>query len=78
MSEAMSELPMTHPMRAAWETYKETDAFANARKWAVDRDAAMTVSGRLGYVEGALWSAFYRGWEAAMTAAVQSVVKKVL
>ena len=63
MSAAMSELPMTHPTRAAWETYKETDAYANSREWAVHKQA-----GERGYIDGSLWLAFCRGWEAAMTA----------
>ena len=62
VSEAMSEVPLTHPMRAAWETYKDTDAYANVRKWAIHKEA-----GERGYVDGSLWTAFVAGWEAALT-----------
>lgn len=50
-----TEIPRTHPMRAAWEDYKQTDEYANTRKWA--RDVA--------HVDGSLWAAFCEGWKLA-------------
>ena len=55
MSEAMSEVPLTYPMRAAWEKYKDTDDYVNARKWAT-HDL---------HADGSLWAAFCKGWDAA-------------
>ena len=60
MSEAMAEVPLTHPMRAAWEKYKETDEYANSRKWALHPEAADRQ-----YVDGSMWAAFCAGWHTA-------------
>jgi hypothetical protein len=54
---AMAEMPLTHPLRAAWEQYKLTDEFNNTRKWAAEPM----------HLEGSLWAV----WLAAFTAATE-------
>ena len=61
VSETQSQVPLTHPMRAAWENYKTTDNYANSRRWATHPDAAERK-----YVDGSLWAAFVAGWESAL------------
>jgi hypothetical protein len=57
MSELMAEMPLTHPLRAAWEAYKLTDEYKNTRKWAAHPD----------HLEGSLWGV----WLAAFNAATE-------
>lgn len=68
VSDAMTEVPLTHPMRAAWEKYKETDEYANARKWALHPDAEERQ-----YVDGSMWAAFCEGWNAGLAARAEGV-----
>lgn len=51
-----TELPLTHPMRAAWEKYKTTADYANTRRWPVEDGEK--------HIDGALWAAFCKGWDA--------------
>ena len=55
-SEVMAEVPRNDPMRIAWEEYKQTEEFANTRKWAVHEE----------HVDGSLWTAFCAGYQAAL------------
>jgi hypothetical protein len=50
----MEEVPADHPLRKAWDAYKNTDRFENSRKWA-EFDQ---------YRDGSLWAAFEAGWRA--------------
>lgn len=57
MSEVQGEVPLDHPMRAAWEAYKQTEDYRNTLRWAaapIDPEN----------VVGSLWAAFVKGWEA--------------
>jgi hypothetical protein len=49
-------LPKDHPLLNAWERYKQTEEFANNRKWAKHSDALV----------GALWSVFAAGYKVGM------------
>lgn len=55
MSGASAEMPMTHPLRAAWEEYKKTEHYASTRKWA----------GKPEHLEGSLWAVWVEAWTAA-------------
>jgi hypothetical protein len=55
MAEVMRACAPDEPVMVAWNAYKETESFANTRKWAVDER----------HVEGSLWAAFERGFAAA-------------
>jgi hypothetical protein len=55
MSDVMEALPKDHPLMVAWETYKETDDYANSRKWAATPE----------YLEGSMWGSFMAGFIAA-------------
>jgi hypothetical protein len=57
LAEANAEVPLTDPMRAAWEAYKLTAEYANSRKWALFAE----------HVDGSLWAAFVRGWRGRRT-----------
>lgn len=57
MSEVQVEMPLTHPLRAAWEQYKQSDKYKNTRKWAAHPE----------HLEGSLWGV----WLAAYTAATE-------
>lgn len=48
-------VPKDHPLMVAWTAYKDTEDYANTRRWAA-HDA---------HVDGSLWAAFERGWLAA-------------
>lgn len=54
MSE-MTEVPMSDPMRQAWERYKQTDDYQNTRRWALHEQ----------HVDGSLWAAYCEGYKAA-------------
>jgi cation transport regulator ChaB len=54
---AMAEMPLTHPLRAAWEQYKQTDEYKNTRKWAAHPE----------HLEGSMWGV----WLAAFNAATE-------
>lgn len=51
----MQQVPADHPVMIAWEAWKKTVAFQNARRWA----------GGGQHVEGSLWAAFDHGFLAA-------------
>lgn len=53
---AQTEIPLDHPMRAAWEAHKLTDEYRNALRWAID--------GEPEHVVGSLWAMFVVGWNA--------------
>ncbi len=44
------------PRMVAWNKYKESDAYANTRRWASKEEA----------VDGSLWASFIAGFEAAL------------
>lgn len=48
-----SPVPADHPVMKAWEAFKEIDAYANARKWALHER----------HVDGSLFAMFMAGWE---------------
>ena len=50
-----AQVPEAHPMMIAWTAYKGTKEFASTRMWAATDK----------YLDGSLWAAFCRGWEAA-------------
>lgn len=50
-----TEVPMSNPMRAAWERYKKTEKYATTRRWALKDE----------HVDGSLWAAFCEGYAAA-------------
>ena len=52
-----AEMPLTHPLRAAWEQYKQTDDYKNTRKWVAQPE----------HLEASLWSV----WLAAFSAATE-------
>lgn len=41
-----------HPLKKAWDAYRQTDDFANSRKWANQPE----------HVDGSLWAMFMTGW----------------
>jgi hypothetical protein len=53
----MAEIPKTHPLRATWEQYKQSEEYANTKKWAAHPM----------HLEGSLWGV----WLAAYTAATE-------
>lgn len=78
MGNASAELPLSDPMRQAFEKYKATSEYANSKHWALrvahmsqvgeDRSAVcdlMPLEQRSRYVDGSLWAAFVEGWNAA-------------
>ena len=48
-------VPKDHPVMKAWEEYKATEEYANAKKWTRFEE----------HVEGSLWAAFVEGFKAA-------------
>lgn len=52
---AMAEMPMTHPLRAAWEQYKQSDEYKNTSKWAKQPE----------HLEGSLWGVWLAAYSAA-------------
>ncbi len=52
-----TETPLSpdDPRLIAWNAYKRTDTFRNARAWALQEE----------HVDGSLWAAFLAGYEAA-------------
>ena len=55
MEEVQTPVTEDAPVMVAWERYKKTESYANARKWAMTED----------HVDGSMWSAFERGFSAA-------------
>lgn len=55
MSGGMSEMPMSHPLRAAWEQYKQTEDYKNTSKWAKQPE----------HLEGSLWGVWLAAYSAA-------------
>ena len=62
MGEFQAQVPDEHPMKQAWDKYKASSAYENARKWALHNEADARE-----YVDGSLWAAFCQGWEKALT-----------
>lgn len=54
-----SPVPKNDPLMQAWEAFKQTDEYANAREWAKDFQ----------YLEGSLWAMYERGFRDATTRA---------
>lgn len=52
---ASQEMPLTHPLRAAWEQYKLSDDYTNTRKWAEHAN----------HVDGSLWAVWLAAYHAA-------------
>lgn len=48
-------LTKDHPIVVAFDKYKESESYANTKKWAKHED----------HVDGSLWAAFERGYCAA-------------
>ena len=61
MSGAMRVVPLGHPMRTAWDAYRDMAEYENSRTLALHKDADERE-----HVDGSLWSAFVKGWEAAL------------
>lgn len=55
MDNAQTPVPADHPLMIAWENYKQTEDYANTKKWAAYAE----------HVDGSLWAAFARGYHAA-------------
>ena len=51
----MSPVPKTDPLMVAWEQFKQTEEYTNAKKWAAHPE----------YLEGSLWAMFDNGFRAA-------------
>lgn len=51
-------VPKDAPVMVAWERYKQTEEYANTRKWAQTE-----------HVDGSLWAAFEEGFRAALPSA---------
>ena len=56
-----AEVPLSDPMRAAWEAYKLTDEFATTRAWCshIYKDD---------HIDGSLWAAFVKGYQSRLAA----------
>ena len=80
MNKPMSPVPKESPLMLAWETYKQSEDYANSKRWAM-RIAPMVQAGdpdaeakrdfdlmpreqREQHVEGALWASFMAGFAA--------------
>jgi hypothetical protein len=50
-----AECPKGHPLRDAWEAYRQTADYANTRNWALKE----------AHVDGSMWAAFSAGYAAA-------------
>lgn len=50
-----AEMPLSHPLRAEWERFKETDEFKSIRRWATQEQ----------YVDGSLWGVWLAAYRAA-------------
>lgn len=50
-------LPKNHPVLLAYKAYRETEEYANTRKWAQNET----------HVDGSLWAAFEAGYRASTT-----------
>lgn len=61
---ASQPVPANSPVMVAWDAYKETDQFANAKRWALTPE----------HTDGSLWAAFYEGFYAAAVNAAASAV----
>lgn len=79
-AETQSPIADDHPMKVAWDAYKQTDEYANSKHWALriapiyfDADERrqaedlMPHSQREQHVEGSLWVAFCEGYRAALS-----------
>lgn len=54
MSETMAPVPKDDPLMRAWEAHKQTEDYANSKKWAAHEQ----------HVDGSLWALFSAGWAA--------------
>lgn len=55
---ALAEVPVSHPMRAEWESYKITFEYSQTRAWAMSE----------AQVDASLWKTFTEGWQRAVVA----------
>lgn len=55
---AMQPVPADHPLMLAWAAHKQTDNYANSKRWAANEQ----------HLDGSLWALFDAGWNAAMSA----------
>ena len=55
MSDTQAEMPMSHPLRAAWEQYTQTDKYRNTRMWAEHSE----------HLDGSLWGVWLAAYSAA-------------
>lgn len=53
---AQSPLPKDHPLLNAWERFKQTEDYANSKKWAAHPE----------HLEGSLWALFMEGYRIGM------------
>lgn len=51
----IAPVPKDDPLMKEWESYHQSNAFKNAKRWAVDPN----------HVDGSLWAAFEAGFRAA-------------
>lgn len=57
-------IPQEAPVMIAWNNYKASDEFQNAKKWAINPD----------HTDGSLWAAFYAGFFACAVNAAPKMV----
>ena len=51
----LTPCPQDDPLMIAWNSYKQSDKYANTKKWATDPN----------HTEGSLWAVFEAGYKAA-------------
>ena len=51
----MTIVPKNHPVMKAWEAFKETEDYANMKRWAAHPE----------HLDGSLWGAYERGFRDA-------------
>lgn len=84
-------LPKDHPLMLAWEAYKQTEEYKNAKHWALTiqpmiqatdpeaerkRYSLMPIEQRERHIEGSLWAMFYAGWNRAVSRPSEAVAWK--
>jgi hypothetical protein len=57
-SGASAPVPKDHPLMKAWENFKDSDDFANSKRWAAHPE----------HLDGSLWALFDAGWHAGVSA----------
>ena len=60
MSDAMTGVDPDSPLAKAWAEYKETDDFANSKRWAESVEHK--------HLQGSLWAVFMSGFNAGLNA----------